>query len=62
MKIIQRVCNETNEVSLISLEEAKQKLSGYWVVEKIEPMLEKGDVLHTPYATYQQKKISELKN
>jgi len=50
--VILREDNETKEIQILSLSRAKELLSNYWKVEDIEKMLDKGQELFTPYATY----------
>ena len=50
--VILREDNETKEVQILSLSRAKELLSNYWNVQDIEKMLDKGQELFTPYATY----------
>lgn len=49
---IVRTDNETNEKTIISIEEAIKKLENYWQKENIIELLSKGQTLFTPYATY----------
>lgn len=42
----------TSEIEVISLSEAKLRLSGNWQQHDIEPMLLDGKELWTPFATY----------
>lgn len=52
MKNIQRIDAETQAIELITMDEAKLKLSGWWKDEAIEDSLLEGVVLFTPYASY----------
>ena len=52
--IIIRTCKEQGTTEEVSLRYAIDKLEGYWT--NIETLLIKGEVLWTPYATYQIKK------
>lgn len=55
--VIVREDNETKETQILSLSRAKQTLSNYWKKECIDEMLDKGQQLHTPYATYSKEII-----
>ena len=55
--IIVREDNETKEIQILSLLRAKETLSNYWKKECIDEMLDKGQQLHTPYATYSKEII-----
>lgn len=55
--IIVREDNETKETQILSLLRAKETLSNYWKKECIDEMLDKGQQLHTPYATYSKEII-----
>jgi hypothetical protein len=50
--VIVREDNETKEIEILSLLRAKETLSNYWKSKDIEKMLDKGQELYTPYATY----------
>ena len=39
----------------VSLEYAKEQLSGWWIEEHIEPLLMEGTILFTPYFLFQLK-------
>ena len=43
---------ETNETQIVTLNNAYQRLSGYWVRSEIKPMLKQGLSLWTPYAEF----------
>lgn len=47
-----KVTYEDQFVCFITVQEAKEKLTGYWKREYIIPMLIDGHVLWTPYAEY----------
>jgi len=51
-KQILRTMLETNEEEIVSMEFAINKLSSYWDFDKIEKLLESGEILWTPFATY----------
>ena len=55
--IIVREDNETKETQILSLLRAKETLSNYLKKECIDEMLDKGQQLHTPYATYSKEII-----
>jgi len=55
--VILRQDNETKETQILSLLEAKETLGNYWKKECIDEMLDKGQELHTPYATYSKEII-----
>lgn len=42
----------SNEMEIVTLNNACQRLSGYWNINEIKPMLKKGLSLWTPYAEY----------
>lgn len=43
---------ENNQETIISMEDAIDKLSGYWQDDKIKTLLLNGEILFTPYANY----------
>lgn len=53
MKII-RTDKETGQAEIIDHYEAEEKLSSYWKKGHILPMLQEGQELFTPYATYKK--------
>ena len=55
--VIVREDNQTKEIQILSLLRAKKTLSNYWKSKEIEKMLDKGQELHTPYATYSKQII-----
>lgn len=59
--VIVREDKETKELQILSLLRAKKTLSNYWKKESIEQMLDKGQELHTPYATYTKEIIGFYK-
>ena len=44
--------NETQVIEVLSLSKAIETLENYWKKESIKHMLDQGQKLHTPYATY----------
>ena len=56
--VIIREDKETKEMQILSLADAKKTLSNYWKSKDIEKMLDKGQELHTPYATYSKQIIA----
>ena len=56
--VIIREDRETKEMQILSLADAKKTLSNYWKSKDIKKMLDKGQELHTPYATYSKKIIA----
>jgi hypothetical protein len=59
--VIVREDNETKEIQILSLLKAKETLSNYWKKECIDEMLDKGQQLNTPYATYSKEIIGFYK-
>jgi hypothetical protein len=59
--VIVREDNETKEIQILSLLRAKETLGNYWKKECIDEMLDKGQQLHTPYATYSKEIIGFYK-
>ena len=55
--VVIRQDNETKEMEMLSLPRAIELLSSYWKVESIEEMLDKGQELFTPYATFSKEII-----
>lgn len=49
---VKQVYFDNNETYLISMEEAIERLEGYWKKEEIENLLIQGQTLFTPYAEY----------
>jgi hypothetical protein len=43
---------DSNETQIVTLNNAYQRLSGYWDKSEIKPMLKQGLSLWTPYAEY----------
>ncbi|MFZ4103774.1 MAG: hypothetical protein ACOYKI_03495 [Sediminibacterium sp.] len=60
--IIIREDKETKETQILSFADAKKTLSNYWKSKDIEKMLDKGQKLHTPYATYSKEIIARTNN
>lgn len=56
--VIIREDKETKEMQILSLTDAKKTLSNYYVKESIVEMLDNGQELHTPYATYSKEIIA----
>lgn len=49
---VKQVYLDNNEMYLISMEEAIERLEAYWKKEEIEKLLIQGQTLFTPYAEY----------
>lgn len=43
---------DTNETQIVTLNNAYQRLSGYWDKNEIKPMLKEGLTLWSPYAEF----------
>jgi hypothetical protein len=56
--VIIREDKETKEIQILSLLKAKETLENYWKKESIEEMLNNGQELYTPYATYTKEIIA----